>query len=171
MRQNIWHRMDALSRQLTPFLLTFFLVVLGVVALQVPGWARVAPLLSLLGIYHWAVYRLDLMPGYAVFTIGLLQDVLSGTPMGVLTFVYLIAYSVVVSQRRYLMGKPFLVVWLGFLLVSAGAMALAWILSSALIGKVIEPTALFYQYLLGIGLYPVLAWMFLVWQTKVLRSV
>jgi rod shape-determining protein MreD len=171
MRRMFWHRMDTLSRQLTPFFLALFLATLGVVALQVPGWARVAPLLSFMAVYHWAVYRPDLMPGYAVFLIGFMQDVLSGTPMGVLTLIYLIAYGVVVSQQRYLTGRPFLVVWLGFILISAGVMALAWIMVSALSGGVLDPRALLYQFVLGIGLYPVLARLFLTWQSKILRPV
>ncbi|MBT6095714.1 MAG: rod shape-determining protein MreD [Rhodospirillaceae bacterium] len=171
MRRTVWHRMDTLSRQFTPVLLTLVLVVLGVVALHAPGWARVAPLLSLLAVYHWAVYRPDLMPGYAVFAIGLLQDVLGGTPLGLFTLLYLVAYGVVVSQQRFLTGKAFFVVWLGFVLISAGVMALAWILLSAMSGGVIDPEALLYQYLLGVGLYPVLARLFLSWQQKILRPV
>ena len=171
MRRDIWLRIDVLSRQLTPFLLTLFLVVLGVLAIEVPGWARVAPLLSLIAIYHWAVYRLDLMPGYAVFSIGFLQDALSGTPIGLMTLVYLSVYGVIVSQQRYLIGKSFSIVWLGFALVSVGAMALAWVLCSLLVGVLVEPRSLCYQYLLGVGFYPVFARFFLAWQTKVLKAV
>ena len=171
MRRDIWLRIDVLSRQLTPFLLTLFFVVLGVVSVQAPGWARVAPLLSLMAIYHWAVYRLDLMPGYAVFFIGFVQDALSGTPIGLMTLVYLGVYGVIVSQQRYLIGKPFSIVWLGFALVSAGAMGLAWALYSFLAGALVEPRALCYQYLLGTALYPVLARFLLAWQAKVLKAV
>lgn len=171
MRRTVWHRMDALSRQLTPFLLALVLVLLGVVSLHVPGWARIAPLLSLMAVYHWAVYRADLMPGHAVFFIGLLQDVLSGTPLGVFTLVYLLAYGVVLSQHRYLTGRTFFVVWLGFVLISAGGLALAWLMVSALNGGVIDPAALLHQYLLGIGLYPLLARLFLAWQARILRPV
>ena len=142
-------------------MLTLFLVVLGVVAVQAPGWAQIAPLLSLTAIYHWAVYRSDLMPGYAVFFIGFLQDALSGTPIGLMTLVYLSVYGVIVSQQRYLIGKSFSIIWLGFALVSAGAMGMAWMLYSLLSGVLVEPRALCYQYLLGIGLYPVLARFFL----------
>jgi len=171
MRRTVWHRMDALSRQLTPFLLAVVLVLLGVVALHVPGWARVAPLLSLMAVYHWAVYRPDLMPAYAVFFIGLLQDVLSGMPLGVFTLIFLLTYGVVLSQQRYLTGRTFLVVWLGFVLTSAGGMALAWIVVSGVNGAVVDPRALLYQYLLGIGIYPPLARLFLAWQSRILRPV
>lgn len=171
MRRTIWHRMDALSRQLTPFLLAVCLVLLGVVALHIPGWARIAPLLSFMAVYHWAIYRVDLMPGYAVFLIGLLQDVLAGTPLGVFTLIYLLAYGIAVSQQRYLTGRTFFVVWLGFALISAGAMGLGWLMVSAFKGGVIDPAALLHQYLLGIGLYPLVARLFLTWQARVLRPV
>ena len=171
MRRSVWHRMDALSRQMTPFLLALALMLLGVVALHVPGWARIAPLLSFMAVYHWAIYRVDLMPAYAVFAIGLLQDVLAGTPLGVFTLIYLLAYGTALSQLRYLAGRTFFVVWLGFVLISAGAMALAWMMVSALKGGVIDPAALLHQYLLLIGIYPLVARLFLAWQARVLRPV
>ena len=171
MRRDVWLRIDLLSRQLTPFLLALFFMMISIVAVQVPGWAKIAPLLSLMAIYHWAVYRLDLMPGYAVFILGFLQDTLSGTPLGLLTLVYLSVYSVVVSQKRYLIGKSFTIVWLGFALVSAGAMVLAWAIYSLLIGSFLELKALCYQYLLGASIYPIMARFFLAWQSKVLRAV
>jgi len=169
MQRTVWHRMDALSRQLTPVLLTFVLVIVGVVASHIPGWARVAPLLSLLAVYHWAVYRPDLMPAYAVFAIGFLQDALAGTPMGLFTLLYMLAYGVVVSQQRFLTGKAFFVVWIGYVLISAGVLAMGWILISALSAGVVDPEALLFQYLLGVGFYPLLARLFLGWQTRILR--
>ena len=74
--------MDVLSRQLTPFILTMFLVLLSAVPFQVPGLARVMPLFSLIVIFHWGIYRAELLPAYAVFIIGFFQDALSGVPHG-----------------------------------------------------------------------------------------
>ena len=62
--------MDVLSRQLTPFLMTMFLVLLSAVPFQVPGLAQVMPLFSLIVIFHWGIYRAELLPAYAVFIIG-----------------------------------------------------------------------------------------------------
>jgi len=49
--------MDIVARGLTPFGLTLILVVLGQVPLHIPGFAEVAPILPLMAVYHWAIYR------------------------------------------------------------------------------------------------------------------
>jgi len=171
MKRTVWHRMDTLSRQLTPFMLTLLMVLLSLIPYHVPGLARVMPVFSLIAVYHWGVYRSELMPVYAVFLIGFLQDALSGVPMGVYTVVFVMAYSVVLAQNRFFSGKSFYVVWLGFALVSAGASFITWILVSTFNGATVEPLAVVYQYLLGLGFYPVIAHLFLRWQRAMLQQV
>ena len=170
MKPTVWHRMDVLSRQLTPFLLAIFLVLLSAIPFQVPGLARVMPLFSLIVIFHWGVYRAELLPAYAVLVIGFFQDALSGVPMGVHTVVYVLTYSIVLAQQRFFAGKSFYVVWLGFGLVSAGATLLIWGLVSALKGGVVDPRAVASQYALGIGFYPIIAYLFLRWQRAFLQQ-
>ncbi len=171
MKRSLWLRMDAFARRLTPFGITLILVIAGLVPLHVPGFVRVAPILPLMAIYHWAVHKPELMPAYAVFLIGFLQDLLTGAPMGLNTLVYLAVYGGVMSQRRFLAGKSFAVIWLGFVLVTLGAAAMSWIFGSALTVSLISPRGLVFQSLLTLGLFPVLAWAFLKWQQTFLESV
>lgn len=170
MKPSLWLRLDRWARQLTPFGLTLLLVIVNVLPLQVPGFARVVPMLALVAIYHWAVYRPELMPGYAVFVIGLLQDLLSGVPMGTNALVFLSVYAVVLWQRRFFVGKSFLITWLGFAVVSAGAAVQSWALVSAFYATLVEPRALLFQYMLTLGFFPMLAWAFLRWQQTVLKA-
>ena len=72
----------------------------------------------LMAVYHWAIFRPRLLPAYAVFLAGLLQDILSGAPLGVNALVFLVAYGVVLSQKKFFTGKSFLILWLGFALVA-----------------------------------------------------
>lgn len=164
MKPSPWHRVDALARHLTPFGLTLALVILGVLPLHVPGYERVVPLLPLMAVYHWSVHRPELLPAYAVFAIGLLQDSLGGAPIGVNAVVYLCVYGVVLSQRRFFVGKSFVIVWLGFAVVGAGAVGLSWLLVSAFNMTLVEPRAAVFQYLVTLGGFPLLAWAFLGWQ-------
>ncbi|MAH85059.1 MAG: rod shape-determining protein MreD [Rhodospirillaceae bacterium TMED8] len=171
MRRTIWNRLDALGREMTPFFFGILLILFSVIIFQMPSWARVAPLFSLMVIYHWTVYRPDLMPGYAVFLIGLLQDVFCGTPLGVITLVYITVYGILIFQQRYLTGRTFFVVWLGFVLLSALTMMLIWLAVSALGGGISDLNAMLHQFLLSAGFYPLLARLFLIWQIKILRPV
>ena len=171
MKPSVWFRLDVFARKLTPFLLTLMLVLISIVPVHIPGLSRVAPLLPLMAIYHWAVYRSELFPAYAVFIIGILHDIFTGTPIGINALVFLLAYGVVVSQHRFLFGKSFAVIWLGFGLVGGAASALTWALVSAWNVTVIEPSAVYFQYLLTFGLFPGLAWVFLRWQRAFLRQI
>ena len=61
--------------------------------------------------------------------------------------------------------------WLGFGLVSAGAILVIWGLVSALKGGLIDPRAVASQYAVGIGFYPIIAYLFLRWQRAFLQQV
>lgn len=170
MKTSIWFRLDILTRLLTPFLLTLSLVILNIVPLNIPGFSSVVPLLPLMAVYHWAVYRSELLPAYAVFIIGILHDIFSGSPIGVNTVVFLLVYGVVIWQHRFLFGKSFAVIWMGFGIVSAGAFMLTWVLTSLWSFAVLEPHAVVFQYLLTLGVFPGLAWIFMRWQQFIIRQ-
>ncbi len=164
MKSGLWHRMDLLARQLTPSMLTLALVIINVVPLHIPGFSRVAPLLPLMAVYHWAIFRPRLLPAYAVFLIGLLQDILTGAPIGVNALVFLAVYGAVLSQKQFFIGKSFFILWLGFSLIAAGAAVINWLAISILSVTLVEPRTVFFQYLLTLGFFPAIAWVFMRWQ-------
>jgi rod shape-determining protein MreD len=170
MKRAWWDKLDVIARNMTPFGLTVFLVILAQVPLQIPGFARVAPVLPLIAIYHWAVFRPELMPAYLVFLIGLLNDILAGTLMGLSSIMFLVVYGIIASQRRFFVGKTFAVLWLGFAVVSVVASLVGWALVSIIETTIIDPRATFFQYLLTVGFFPLLAWMFLRWQKAFLKQ-
>ena len=170
MKPALWSRLDIIARCVTPFGLTILLVLINVLPLQVPGLSRVMPLFPLMSIYIWTIHHPKLMPAYAVFLVGFLQDTLIGTPIGLHIITYLIVYGIVVWQRRFLAGKPFAVIWVGFSLVAAGATAANWFLVSLFYLTFIQPEALAYQYFLSLGSFPLLSWFFMRWQLAFLSE-
>lgn len=170
MRRTIGQRIDMMTRYSLPALFTLLLVVVNMVPLHIPGIARIMPVLPLIAVYHWSVYRPSLLPPVVIFSIGLLHDVLSGAPIGVNALVYLTVHGIVVSQQRFLVGKSFLVVWLGFAIVSLIATIEAWLLVSVLSSAIIEPNAAMFQFALNVGFFPFMAWVFLRYQQVFLRS-
>lgn len=171
MRLTIWQRIDLFARQLTPFGLTLVLLGLSLLPIPVPGLASVTPLLTVMAVYHWSVSRPELLPAYAVFLIGLIQDLLSATPVGLYAVVLLAVYGIVVWQHRFLAGKSFGIVWLGYALVSAGAVAAGWVLAMVFYGASLPAEVMAAQYLVSLGLYPMLAWILLRWQRSFLVQV
>lgn len=171
MKPTFWQRMDVIVRSLTPFLLTLTFVVLAQVPLHIPGFTQVAPVLSLMAVYHWAIYRPDLLPAVAVFFVGLLHDALSGMPFGINAAVFVIVHMVVMSQQVFFQGKSFPVIWLGFSLVAGGAMVLTWLLNALFFAAITPLDVVSVQYLVTVGAFPVLAWLLTRWQRTILAQV
>ena len=122
-----------------------------------------------MGIFHWSVYKPELLPGYSVFILGLAQDMLQGIPVGVNAVVFLLVYGIVTSQHRFFFRKSFSVVWIGLGIVLGGASFLMWLMTSMLNNIVIEPLAVFFEYFLALGLYPLVARGFLRAQRMILN--
>ena len=161
MNQLVWTRLDGTARGLAPFTFTVLLIVIGMVPLGIPNFAPIMPALGVIAVFFWVVYRPDLMPAWAVFLVGLIQDLLGGGALGVGVFVLLVVYAAMAGQRRYLAQANFFLVWLVFLPVSAGAFALTWLFSSLIADVLLAPGPVTFQYLSTVAFYPCIAWLFL----------
>ena len=169
MTPSIWHRIDLLARQLTPSFLTLLLVIISIVPMRILDFTTVVPQLPLISVYHWAIFRPNLLPVYAVFLIGVIQDILTGSPLGVNTLVFLLVYGAVLSQKAFFTGRSFFILWVGFAIIAAGASTINWLVISILNATIVEAQSAILQYLLTLGIFPSTAWLFLRWQSAFLR--
>ncbi len=167
---EVANQLDRSARRLFPFALTILLVTLSVLPLPVPGYALVVPSFGLMSVYYWAIHRPDLMPAPAVFAIGLLEDILTGTPIGLGALTLLVVYGAMRNQRRPFFGKPFPVMWFGFLIVAPAATFGRWLLASALEGQIVPLEAPLIQLLLMLAIYPWLTWLLAAAQRAFLRT-
>jgi rod shape-determining protein MreD len=154
-------RAALIARNATPGLLTMALVFLTLVPYGIPNSAMIVPPLALMSVYFWAIHRPDLLPAPGAFAIGLFQDILSGGPPGLYAFVFLVLHSVLSSQRRFFLGRVFIMEWLVFALVAPFAFLVIWILSSVYYGAFMRPGTLMTQGILTVAIYPVLTWAFI----------
>jgi rod shape-determining protein MreD len=166
---TVWTRLDGTARSLSPFAFTMVLVMIGMVPLKIPNFAPVMPALGMIAVYFWLVQRPDLMPAWAVFLVGLVQDLLGGGALGVSVFVLLVIYAVLAGQRRYFARSGFLLMWLIFLPVAAGAFFLTWSFNSLIADAVLDPGPATFQYLTTVAFYPCVAWVFAQAQRAFLR--
>ena len=171
MKSSVWVRMDAWVRYIVPFGITFVLLLLTSIPNRFPGYAGIAPMLPMMGVYYWAIYRPDLLPAWSVFILGMISDILAGMPPGVNTLVLLLVHGVAVSQRRFFLAKTFVVSWWAFALLTGGALGLSWLLVAALTGKPVDPSPVLFQYLLTLGLFPALSWLLAHTQMTLLKDV
>jgi len=81
------------------------------------------PLLSFMAVYFWCLVRPDLMPPAAALLIGIVQDFVSGSPIGLWATAYVAIYAVLAEQRDSFAGLAGIGAILGF--------ALAVLLASA----------------------------------------
>jgi rod shape-determining protein MreD len=159
MSDTVGDRLTQVARNGTPGLLALIFVLLSLAPYNFPGSAQLVPPLALMAVFHWGIYRPDLLPGPLAFVLGLLQDVLSGGPLGMWAAVFLLVLVVTASQRRFFLGKMFVVEWLGFALVTPVVFIALWVIGSIYIGAIVDPGALLVQALLAVAFYPGLSWL------------
>ena len=158
MKASIWLKMDTWVRHLIPFGATLFLLLLTAVPTHLPSFAAISPMLPLMGVYYWAIYRPDLLPAWLAFVIGLLYDIVGGTPVGVNALVLLLVQGTAASQRKFFLGKSFAVTWWAFAVLTGGAIGLAWALMSLIVGRTIDPSPVLFEYLITLCSFPILTW-------------
>lgn len=158
MTNALWHRLDRAARHVAPFAVTILLVMLNAIPLPIPDYRSIVPLVPLMAIYYWALYRPDLMPIGAVFLVGLLEDVLTGAPLGLNALLFLSVHGLIRSRRRMLVGKGFAVGWTIFMLVVVGVGIVSWLVASLLYDAPVRLEPAITQLMLTLVLYPCLAW-------------
>ena len=169
MKLTLWQRCDHAARNLSPFALTFLVILAGMLPVRLPDLAPVVPALTLAAVFYWVVHRPDLMPVWVVFSIGVFSDLLTGGLTGVGALALLFVCGAVALQRRSFASGSFVVLWGGFAAVAAGAMLLQWLLHCLLLGVVLDPKPAAFQYFTTVAAYPCLAWLFAQTQRAVLR--
>lgn len=160
MNFSLLHRLDRLARNLIPFALSAVLTLFSSLPFQIPGYGQVAANFTLMAVFYWSVYQPALMPLVAVFAVGLLQDLIVGTPIGTNAMVLVLVHTIVTRQGRVFLSRSFLVLWWGFAMVALGSVALGWALISALNFALLAPMPGLFQFVLTAVLFPFPAWFF-----------
>lgn len=151
-------RLDRSARQLAPFLTSVVLVMLSALPVSLPGYGQVAVDVGLMTVFYWAIYRPDLFPAIAAFVLGLWEDILVGSPIGLHALILLLANWAIVSQRTFFQGKSFAVIWCCFSLVALAAGLASWVIVCALNVTVMSPVPVLFQSVLTFGVFPFMAW-------------
>jgi len=160
-RLPLTQMLDEWARKLAPFVFTVVLALLAVLRVPAPGFVDIAPMLPVIAVFYWSLYRPELLPPVAVFTIGILVDSLSGTPLGVNALLLLAVCAFVRSQRQLLEPKGFILHWFAFLIVVAMFESLRWALMSLLGGSFLALGPPAYMAGLAVALYPFFSWLLL----------
>ncbi len=154
------HAAERVLHGLLPGFVTLLLILASALPWQLPAFAEVTPALAVIAVFYWTIYRPDRLPYAATFFLGLLQDLLTGTPPGMTALLLLAVQGVIAHQRNFFRPRPFFIIWLGFSMVMPVVGFGSWALSSACFGTVVPPLPIVMQCALTILLFPVLAVLF-----------
>lgn len=158
------HFFRYIIRLITPAFLCLLCIILSLIPNQIPYWSSFFPMFDLLFLYFWCVYRPQLMPLWFVFVLGIIQDAVYGTftdsnlniIMGTTSFILILYRTSTISQQKVLIKERFIMVWLGFLVLSLAAVFLEWLLFMIFSGQFYWSHKLLIQWAITVLLYPVL---------------
>ena len=148
-------RVNSSLARMLPIATTIFAAVIAILPVRVPGYAALTPAFTLMAVYHWTIYRPDLLPPIGIFAVGLAQDLLIGAPVGVGALVLLLARAAVLRYRRFFITRTFPFVWAGFTLLCAAAMLLLWTLECLVQLSLFDPRSTVFRAVLTIAIFPV----------------
>jgi rod shape-determining protein MreD len=141
--------------RLLPIATTLLAAIISIQPAHIPGYAALTPAFTLMAVYHWTIYRPDLLPPFALFLVGITQDLLAGVSPGVTAFVLLLARTVVLRQRRHFVNRPFPFVWTGFTMLTGGAMLFLWTVHCLLDDVLVDFRGTFFRAVLTISMFPI----------------
>ncbi len=126
MSTTLSEQLDGFLRFSVPYAAIFFLFTLNLVSFSAPLSTKIEIPFFLMCIYYWSVYRPTLIPPFLVFASGLYFDLLSGMPLGLNAFLFLLVRHFVTEQRLLLTSQTFVVIWIGFMIVAAACIVVQW---------------------------------------------
>jgi rod shape-determining protein MreD len=172
MRHAFFQRDAQVIYRLVPFTSSVFAVILSVVPLQVPGLAVSTPAFALMAVYYWTVYRPDLMPPSAIFVIGIVLDVLDGTPyIGLSSLTFLILRSLILVFRGRAANQEFALIWAGFFAAAAVAIGLQWLAICLLSMTPLAARPFTFQVLVTVAVFPIGDYLLAQLQRRLLQRV
>lgn len=116
------------GRQALPGLIAFMLVLISALPISGPAVKVMVPAMTIITVYYWSVNHVTSMPAALVLVIGVLEDAVVNTPLGLHAIVLLAVFGIVQWQRQFIVGKSFLVSWAAFTVLALGGYLMMWVI-------------------------------------------
>lgn len=149
--------LSILARLGLTFLIGFVLLVFSVFPLPTGHFGDVRPGFILMAVYYWAIMWPSTMTYLTTFLIGIAFDLLAGLPPGMNAMTLLMVQWVTRSQRKFMLGQSFRVIWAGLALMAFLTALIHWALFSLLHGAMLGAQSVVVGALLTCLLFPVMA--------------
>ena len=156
MRDNWLEMVESWMLRSIPLLVSVVWLMISFIPLRSEISANARPMIGLMCVYFWVIYRPDLFNLWSVFILGVISDVLSIAPLGIFLFMYLVMYLTVNNLIKYINDKTFEIMWSGLIILLPVVMLSGWLLMSVYYTQFIPVKGMFFSYLLSIALYPLI---------------
>lgn len=145
--------------KIIPFLTILMLIILMVLPYNLPLISDIMPFLTLIGVYYWSVFKPEYLPIWVVFILGVLQDILMGSPLGLMPFLLIIVQQFIFFQGRQFLERDFIFNWFVFVILVIGFSSLSWGITSLYFRALLDYWDIIGQILMTIAFYPVISWL------------
>lgn len=127
-QRSLWRQ---IVLEALPVLSIFALLLIAMIPVRLPSAWSPGGLWPLLGLFYWILVQPRLMKLPLVFCLGLLSDLALGLPLGCYTLAFVVLHTVLTTQRRFLVGQGFWLIWPAFALSVLGVYTLVFLLYAA----------------------------------------
>lgn len=159
MQDDVAENLKTYLQRAMPLLFSIFLILLSYVPFDFPHSGSIRPAVGMVCVYYWMIHRSDLFNLVSVYVLGLMEDVISSVPFGSNILSLLILYILLNNLGRFFNGKPFIVTWYGFAILSLLTFFAKWLIISIYYGQFLPVWVGLFSYLVSIAAYPVLSLM------------
>jgi rod shape-determining protein MreD len=156
---TIPEKAETLARFCVPYALIFFLWIIDMVSLNIPYLQDLQPSFTLMFLFYWSIYRPTLLPSWLIFLMGVILDLVSGFPVGLNAFLFIVIQRVILDQRKIFSGQPFWTVLFAYALVATIFYMAQFIIFGVLQGQFISVETIFGITLLSVVFFPVISLM------------
>ena len=150
MSENIVNYLQRLLPLFSSLLLLFF----SYVPLDFLLFNNIRPAVAIVCVYFWMIHRPDLFNLVSVYLLGVVDDVISNVPFGTNILTLLILYLLISNLSRFLNGKPFIITWYGFAIISLVVFLIKWLVLSVYYGQFLPLSIVSFSFLVTAAAYP-----------------
>lgn len=157
MQDEMAESVKSYFQRLTPMCFSLLLILLSYVPLNFILSSNIRPAVGLVCVYYWIIHRPDIFNLFSVSILGILEDILSSVPMGTNLFSLLVLYMLLLNLGRFFNGKPFIVTWYGFAILSFLTLICKWLVVSIYYSQFLPFVPVMFSYCFSVAAYPILS--------------
>lgn len=151
------NRAVSVAVRMLPLLLTLLAQVLLTLPVLGPGLGTPLPVVAVISVCYWSLYRPEGLDPLSIFVLGIVCDALAGLPLGTVPIVLLLLRLVIPGlNRRYAGRRPQVYDWLVIPLVVAFGTVLVYGIGCYMLRVPPSLAEVAFQAVAAVALYPVM---------------